>query len=284
MKRLLLFLLLVLAWNAAAQPIIRNQFTTNAPLGSGYGVLVWTAGTPAVVNNTSTSAFLHSGGVGAPPSFSLVPGSDPTVPINNFYTTNLYATNFYASNIFATNATFTTITNTSNYFNIAKGGHLTITNDITIQTNGALILNLTTPSVLVLGTNNTVTNATLSGLTLGNNNMLTRDALTGDVTTSANVSTIANNAVTDAKFRQGVARSVVGVTGNATANTADIQGATDTVLRVNGAGTAVAFGAIDLSKSAAAGGVLQAASFPTLTGDVTTSAGALAATIANNAV
>jgi len=96
---------------------------------------------------------------------------------------------------------------------------------------------------------------------------------------SAGALTIANNAVTDAKFRQGVARSVVGVTGNATANTADIQGATDTVLRVNGAGTAVAFGAIDLSKVAAATGVIQAASFPALTGDVTTSAGALATTI-----
>lgn len=96
---------------------------------------------------------------------------------------------------------------------------------------------------------------------------------------SAGALTIANNAVTDAKFRQGVARSVVGVTGNATANTADLQGATDTVLRVNGAGTAVAFGAIDLSKVAAATGVLQAASFPALTGDVTTVAGALAATI-----
>lgn len=106
--------------------------------------------------------------------------------------------------------------------------------------------------------------------------------LTGDVTgagAGSFAATIANNAVTDAKFRQGVARSVVGVTGNATANTADLQGATDTVLRVNGAGTAVAFGAIDLSKIAAATGVLQAASFPALTGDVTTVAGALAATI-----
>lgn len=95
---------------------------------------------------------------------------------------------------------------------------------------------------------------------------------------------IANNAVTNAKLYQGIARSVIGVTGNVTANTADIQGTTDQVLRVNGAGTALAFGAIDLSKAAAATGVLQAASFPALTGDVTTVAGALATTIANNAV
>lgn len=88
------------------------------------------------------------------------------------------------------------------------------------------------------------------------------------------------NAITRAMEAQGVARSVIGVTGNATANVADIQGTTDQVLRVNGAGTALAFGAIDLSKTAAATGVLQAASFPALTGDVTTAAGALAATLA----
>src|SRR2546423_2740782 len=107
-------------------------------------------------------------------------------------------------------------------------------------------------------------------------------ALSGDVTTPGGslASTIAANAVTDAKFRQGVARSVVGVTGNATANTADIQGTADQVLRVNGAGTALGFGAIDLSKTAAVGGVLQAASFSPLTGDVTTSAGSLATTAA----
>ena len=111
-------------------------------------------------------------------------------------------------------------------------------------------------------------------------------ALTGDVTTSAGAlaTTIAANAVTSAKFRQSVARSVVGVTGNATANVADIQGATDQVLRIDGAGTGLSFGAIDLSKTAAATGVLQAASFPALTGDVTTSAGSLATTIANSAV
>jgi hypothetical protein len=114
-------------------------------------------------------------------------------------------------------------------------------------------------------------------------NALDFPALTGDVTTVAGAlaTTIAANAVTDAKFRQGIARSVVGVTGNATANTADIQGTTDQVLRVNGAGTAVGFGAIDLSKSAAATGVVQAASFPALTGDITTVAGALATTLKN---
>lgn len=55
---------------------------------------------------------------------------------------------------------------------------------------------------------------------------------------------IAANAVTLAKIAQGTALSVLGVTGNATANYADIVGTTDQVLRVNSAGNAVAFGTI----------------------------------------
>lgn len=109
------------------------------------------------------------------------------------------------------------------------------------------------------------------------------DSATIDFTYTSHTSLTAiviDNSISNAKFRQGVARSIVGVTGNATANVADVQGTTDQVLRVNGAGTAVAFGAIDLSKSAAASGVLQAASFPALTGDLTTVAGALATTLA----
>jgi len=111
--------------------------------------------------------------------------------------------------------------------------------------------------------------------------------LTGDVTgsgTSSIATTIANNVVSNAKIRQGAARTVIGVTGNATANVADIQGGTDQVLRVDSAGTTLAFGAIDLSKTAAAGGVLQAVSMPALTGDVTNSAGSLSTSIANSAV
>ncbi len=81
--------------------------------------------------------------------------------------------------------------------------------------------------------------------------------LTGDVTlTAAGVTAIGANKVLDTMLRQGVARSVIGVTGNATANETDIQGATDQILRVNGAGTALAFGSIDLSKSAAVGATI----------------------------
>jgi hypothetical protein len=60
---------------------------------------------------------------------------------------------------------------------------------------------------------------------------------------------VAAHGISNAKFRQGIARSVVGVTGNATADVADIQGAADQVLVVNGAGTVLAFGQV------AAGGI-----------------------------
>lgn len=54
---------------------------------------------------------------------------------------------------------------------------------------------------------------------------------------------IAANAVTDAKIRQGAALSVIGVTGNATADVADIAAGTDAyVLRRSG--TALAFGQV----------------------------------------
>jgi hypothetical protein len=122
-----------------------------------------------------------------------------------------------------------------------------------------------------------------SGVNTGNQTI----SLTGDVTGSGTgtfAATIANNAVSNAKFRQGVARSVVGVTGNAIADVADIQGTANQVLRVNATGTALAFGSIDVSSSSAVTGILQAASMPALTGDVTNTSGSLATTISNNAV
>jgi len=62
---------------------------------------------------------------------------------------------------------------------------------------------------------------------------------------------VIDNSISNAKIRQGAARSVIGVTGNAAANVADIQGTADQVLRVNTAGTALAFGQV------ATGGILD---------------------------
>ena len=59
-----------------------------------------------------------------------------------------------------------------------------------------------------------------------------------------------------ANLTQGSARSVLGVTGNATADFASIQGTANQVLVINSAGTALAFGQVNLSSSAAVTGTL----------------------------
>lgn len=75
-------------------------------------------------------------------------------------------------------------------------------------------------------------------------------------TTGSAGSVSGTNVITNANLRQGIARSVIGVTGNATANVADIQGSANQILRVNSAGTALAFGSIDISQSASITGTL----------------------------
>jgi hypothetical protein len=82
--------------------------------------------------------------------------------------------------------------------------------------------------------------------------------LTSDVTGAASggsvSTTIAGHAVSNAKFRQSAAQSLVGNSTNATADVADISAsAADQVMRATGAGTAIGFGSIDLSKSGAVG-------------------------------
>ena len=85
--------------------------------------------------------------------------------------------------------------------------------------------------------------------------------LSGDVTgsgTTAITTTIATNAVTDAKFRQSAGLSVVGRSANSTGNVADITAASDNqVLRRSG--TAIGFGAINLASTAAVTGTLPVA-------------------------
>lgn len=80
----------------------------------------------------------------------------------------------------------------------------------------------------------------------------TIDFTYSDATPSITAEVI-NNSISNAKIRQGVARSVIGVTGNATANVADIQGTADQVLRVNTAGNDLNFGTV------ATGGIANSA-------------------------
>ena len=62
-----------------------------------------------------------------------------------------------------------------------------------------------------------------------------------------------------ANLAQGIARSVLGVTGNATADVAPIQGTANQVLRVDAAGTGLQFGAINIASSASVNGILPIA-------------------------
>lgn len=111
-------------------------------------------------------------------------------------------------------------------------------------------------------------------------------ALTGDVTTTIGTvaTTIASHTVSNAKFRQGTGLSIVGVTGSVTADVADIVGTANQTLVVNAGGTALAFGALNVNSATAITGQLASASFPTLTGDVTTTGGSLITAVANAAI
>lgn len=85
-------------------------------------------------------------------------------------------------------------------------------------------------------------------------------ALSGDATVSSSgVLSLGSNVVSNAKFRQSAALSVVGNPSNGTANVQDIAGVANQTLVVNNAGTALAFGQLNLASSAAVTGNLALA-------------------------
>jgi len=88
----------------------------------------------------------------------------------------------------------------------------------------------------------------------------TPTTLTGDVTTSsAGVLTISNNAVTYSKFQQIPGLSIFGNSAGSSANGGAISGSSNQVLRVDSAGTALGFGAVNLASSSAVTGTLPVA-------------------------
>lgn len=84
--------------------------------------------------------------------------------------------------------------------------------------------------------------------------------LTSDVTGSGSAgsitTTIAPHVVINSKIAQRSARSVMGNSGNTTADVTDIQGTANQVLVINSAGTSLGFGAVNLASSAAVTGIL----------------------------
>jgi hypothetical protein len=158
---------------------------------------------------------------------------------------------------------------TRGWYSLPAGGSGTVTSVSVTTANGvsgSVATATTTPAItLTLGAitpssvaaTGTVTGSNLSGTNTGDQTI----TLTGDVTgtgTGSFATTIATNAVTDAKFRQSAGLSVVGRSGNTTGNTADIVAANDAeVLRRSG--TAVGFGTV-----ATAGIANNAVTFPKL--------------------
>ena len=123
-----------------------------------------------------------------------------------------------------------------------------------------------------------------------------RDEIVAAVDAAGEISTseIAADAVTFAKLQNSASagRSVIGKTATGAGDFAEIATTTSGhVLRYDGTNvafgtlgaTSLAAGAVDLSTSTVTG-ILADARMPNLTGDVTTTEGAVATTIANNAV
>jgi hypothetical protein len=132
-------------------------------------------------------------------------------------------------------------TSPSHYLEITVGDNLTGARTLTIDPKDA-------NRTIALSGNLTLNgNATIVGTNTGDQTI----TLTGDVTgsgTGSFAATIANNAVTYAKFQQVAGLSVVGNATNATANAANITAALDgQVLRRTG--TAIGFGALDLTSA-----------------------------------
>lgn len=159
----------------------------------------------------------------------------------------------------------------SHYLGITNSANLTAARTLSINVNDgnrtiSLSGNLTvSAAATVSGTNTGDQTITLTGDVTGSGTGSFATTIADSAVTTAkiadvNVTTgkLADNAVTDLKFRQSAALSIVGNAINATANVADIVAASDhQVLRR--AGTAIAFGAINLQSANAVTGVLPVA-------------------------
>lgn len=155
------------------------------------------------------------------------------------------------------------VTCTQSAGNFLVNGTLTVSGSI-IDGSGILATNIAAPSTPAAGTTRIYVDSTQKNLTAKNDAGTTSVAIRP---TSCSASQWLNalfangavncaqpafsdisgttNAVTRSMLSQGVAHSVIGVAGNATANVADIQGTTaNTFLGVNSGGTGLAFSTI----------------------------------------
>jgi hypothetical protein len=239
--------------------------------------------------------------LGGPYGVLLTVGKNYTINGNTFYGTTIDAINvvsgvpnfvianntFSPSSIYGTNNNAIVTISTSDYYTItgnichniagtcisdgASGTHKTVAfNDggvLAVANGGTGAATFTAHNLLIgEGTNPIAAAACANGaILIGQGSSADPQCITpgGDITiTGGGTVTIAANAVSNAKFRQGAGLSLVGVAGSATANVADIVGTANQIPIVNNGGTALAF--------------------TTVSGDLTNVSGAF--TIANAAV
>jgi hypothetical protein len=102
----------------------------------------------------------------------------------------------------------------------------------------------------------TIAVCTSAQIPIGQSGAPSCQTISGDVTiTNGGVTAIGANAVSNAKFRQSAALSVVGNCTSSTANVADVTGTANQVLVVNSGGTACNFGQVNLGSSGAVSNV-----------------------------
>jgi hypothetical protein len=203
------------------------------------GLQTFQPGTMEFAGSTSGFTFLNASPIASGiADLPALTGTDILLANNNIAT--------------VTNKSLDGLTNTFTNLPAASFGSVTGTGAVVLN-NGPSISGATISSSTfvapALGTpaSGVATNltGTAAGLTAGNATLAatvtTNANLNGPVTSVGNTTTIGANQVSRANEAQGVARSVIGVTGNATANVADIQGTASQFLGVNAAGTALAF-------------------------------------------
>jgi hypothetical protein len=211
--------------NTASVLSIRNR----GPLTASIGVQ-----SPLNVSNTERTLL------------SLTAGAGPIVEMTNQFPVTwkfgLSSSGQEAELQFARGASDPVLRLTQN--GIFVGGSATISQDLTIL--GSVTGNISTATALatartIAASGDVVWSVSFNG--------------TSNVTATA---TIQTDSVTNAKFRQSTALSIVGRSANTTGNVADISASTDhQVLRRSG--TTLGFGAIALNQSAAVTGTLSVA-------------------------